>query len=480
MNPTSPDEQKPEDQLKQDDVPTLEQTDTPEATTDDTTSAAEEDVSTGDDAKASEVTVKDPPVDAQAEESVDSPDVPAGPPVVTTAPVSADAANDASPEAVQDKDEDRDKKPDVWQQGTVGTVPGSQTAATSESTVVGGKPKKRNLVTFLVAVLGAVLIAGGVAFAYLGLVASNNPESVLRDAIYNTLEAEQVSIDGTVDVPAQDDAGVPAMKVDFLSQSDAANNASAATISFAVSGVDFSFEARVLDDNIYVKVGDLSTIKSLVGLWVTESLGTDTSALNALLDKASDVLSDQWIIIDSTLLDQFGGSCITESQFVLTENDKKILEEQFAENPFATVDAATDENVDGVETTRFNLTIDNKKGSAYVESLADLSVFKAVNDCTVPSAAESGDTELSTRDVIPEGETKLTVWVDKGATRIHKLAVENFELDPESKLELSFDAVLSYESFTVEEPENPKPALQVITELQSLFFSAGESLLGGL
>ena len=124
------------------------------------------------------------------------------------------------------------------------------------------KPKNQKTRILALIAIGVALLAGSAAAAYYGIVVPNKPENVLKSAITNTLSQKQISAKGVVDIE-NTDASSGAYTLKFESQANAAAKTFAMQMELTTSGVKLPLEARYVDTNIYVKVGDLGTIKSL-------------------------------------------------------------------------------------------------------------------------------------------------------------------------------------------------------------------------
>jgi hypothetical protein len=325
------------------------------------------------------------------------------------------------------------------------------------------KPKNKKVLKLVAVVAVALLlIGGGSAAAYFGYVVPNKPENILQDAFVNTLKQQQVNYDGSVTIdpvdPKAEDA-TPSMKLTFKGQGDNTKHAGSGVFKVTVSGVDFSFEVRYVDQNLYFKLGDVATLKAVL----TPYFG-DYPGLGVAFDTASKKLSNQWLEVDSTLLSQAGGSCVLNAKTAFSDSDIKLLQDQFKNNPFIKVDSHANDTVNGKAAQKYQLSIDDNQGAKYFKSIKNLSIIKEIDKCTNDGASDAlDDPTLADGD-----KTPVTVWVDKATKRIVKLGFATTDQDAKKdNMKGVADVTLSYGAVNVTAPEGAKPALQVLSELQA-------------
>lgn len=262
-----------------------------------------------------------------------------------------------------------------------------------------------------------------------------------------------------------------ALKTNF--ESKANKKSGEIKVNLTISGVDLPLEARYVDNNIYLKAGDLSTLSSLVNGYA-QMFGIDPAQADASIKRVSDLVSNQWIVIDSTLLDQSGISCVLDVDFAFTEQDIRLLEELFTKHQFAKIDSTSKDTVNGKSAIKYEIRIDNKEWAKFLEDkqLEDLSVIKALSQCP-----DEDSEDFDVKDLTGESIMPLTLWVDKGTKRITKIAGKS--TDQEAKrlnFTDTFEMVIGYENVTVSKPANAKPAMQLFGELQQEFVQLLSSL----
>jgi hypothetical protein len=321
----------------------------------------------------------------------------------------------------------------------------------------------------LIGVAALIVLGGGSAAAYYGVVVPNKPANVLKMAITNSLQQTQTSFTGTLQ-GSSTSAGSPAYKVGINGSGDSVAKAADITFNVTVSGVTFPVEARLVNKNVYVKVGDLTPIVTI--------MSAADPTLASLGKSLSSQLSNKWIVIDSTLIDQIpGASCVLDTNASLTKTDIQLLQDQYVKHRFVAIQSTGGDTVNGKSAEKFNLSLDDDTASAYLNSLNDLSLIKALNKCE-PGVASVKYTSLADHD-----KTPLTVWVDKGSKQIVRIASQSTAQDAKKGVKGSLTLDLSYGKVSITAPANAEPALQVLSGLESSLGSGSidpSSLLSGL
>lgn len=342
------------------------------------------------------------------------------------------------------------------------TVPADTPAVQSQNTLPnkGGKKLFGKLGIIPAVILGAVLLVAGSAAGYFGVIVPNKPENILKASIENTALQKKSKFEGKFTFESTDPtAEIKAVNVEFKGQGDTEKNAFQSEFSVTASGVSLPFEVRSVDKSIFIKVGDLSTIKSLATASAPE--------YGLIIDAVNDKLANQWIEIDETLLKQAGAECTLNTSFALTKADVELLQKRYQEVPFATVKNTTSDTVNGRAAYKYEIDFDDNKAADYIKGLEELSVVKKLKEC-------SGDTEaLDTEELADDDITPMTIWVDKGTKTLSKFAMNSTKQDEEKEnFKGTFEMTFEFGQADISKPEGAKPAMEIIGELQAL-------LLGG-
>lgn len=307
--------------------------------------------------------------------------------------------------------------------------------------------------------IAAFALIGGSAAAYYGVVVPNKPENVLKAALDNTLNQTKVKYDAKVAMEfTEAEAPVKAMNATFKGQSDFEKNAAQVEFEITASGVKLPLELRSIDKSIFIKIGDISSIKGLAAAAAPEYA--------ELVDVANDVIGNQWIEIDETLLKQANMGCVTDSTFKLTPDDVKLLQTSYSAKPFATVKSTSSDTVNGRSAYKYEIDIDDKKANEYGSSLSQLSAVKKLKEC-------GGSEDFTNSDVdVTEGTTPITIWVDKGTKTLSKVALKTTEKsEKENNVKGTIEISFTYGQADITKPEGAKSAMEIAAELQSIMMS---------
>lgn len=339
------------------------------------------------------------------------------------------------------------------------SIPPSDRVITPNATVatpapVASSPKggKKWLIGLAVAV--PLLLAASVA-AYMGVVLPNKPENVLKMALVKTMKAENVSAKGTVDV----DAGTSAAAVAFDFHSNTPKKLHSGQVDVTVSGVKVSAEMRYVDQNAYIKFGDLKTVSQLAEGYAPGS--------SAILQQ----VSGKWIEFDKTLLKQAGVACYLETPTTLSDAEIKQLNTAYDKAPFMVIKKVSGDTVEGVSAKKFEIEIDNKKAISFSQNtLAKLDSFKKLQEC-----AKNQTDKLTNEAAKSSDKTPMTVWVGSDK-KIVKLAAKVTSKNTSSAQNGALSVVMSYKDVTVEKPTGAIPAMDFAVQIQQQMQAAQTSV----
>ena len=347
--------------------------------------------------------------------------------------------------------------------------PSAPVAATPEPTSKLSWFRTKKILRVPLFTLGIVfLVLGGSAAAYFGVIVPNRPENVLKSAISNTAEQRKVKFDGKLTYESTDpEADLKAVNVTFNGEADADKNGFQSAFEVTASGIKVPFEARFVDKSIFLKVGDLSSVKGVAQAAAPQA----ASAVDAISNK----LSNQWLEIDETLLKQAGGSCALDTSFAFTKQDIDLLAKRYEEAPFATTKSTARDTVNGRSAYKYELDINGEKSADYAKGLEELSVVKKLRECGDGQDSLGADKLTSNNESLP-----VTLWVDRGSKRIVKIATQSTPADEEKeRAKFSLEITFSYGEANVTSPEGAKPIMEVLGDFSQLFggmMGAGSSM----
>ncbi len=341
---------------------------------------------------------------------------------------------------------------------TLSSLPPEKPAPTTSTSPAPPPPTsprpKRNVKLLVVIVAIVVVLLGGSAAAYFAVIVPNKPENLLKKAVANLAEQTTFSAKGNLSIKSGDTT--VDLNVNMLHLASDQKTMLLDT-ELAFSGVKLPIEARYVDQNAYIKVGDLSTLKTLAALGGSDAV----SSFNLLSSK----LSNQWIEVDKTLLEEANIACSLEGLFDLMDKDTAtasadlLQDEQYK---FFTVKNSSKDTVDGQDATKIEVTVDKAKLLSYSTKLEELPAYQSLAKC------DSSDNADVTKEATDAAENTtintFAVWVD-GSKRIKRIELQATNTQSEETAQVKLDFTLLDQPVTVDKPTDAKPLMQLIGEL---------------
>lgn len=348
--------------------------------------------------------------------------------------------------------------PEITEKPKTQTLPRGTTSAVSSRrprwSFLSGK--KSRLISLIV--LGTVLVGSVSAAAYYGVVAPNKPENILKTAIEKQLQKQQATAKGTLNMDfKKEDSGLKNMLVTFNGANDTAKKAFSADLELAASGAKVPLEVRGIDNSLFFKVGDLSSVKGLAAL-----AGGPESI--AFVDVISSKVSNQWLEVDQTLLKQINTECTTSIFGGFSQQDIDEIMKVYGENSFLSVKSKTAEQVEGRDATRYDLSLDKARADQFGEKLGDTQAIKRIKACSGSMANQGDDPQA---DVSQDADVSMAVWVDADKN-LRQLEIKSSDDETASTVTIIF----TDDQVNVQKPEGAKPIMEVLGDFSTLLGGA--------
>lgn len=316
--------------------------------------------------------------------------------------------------------------------------------------------KGRNSKLAAIIIAAIIIIGGGGVAAYYAVTVPNKPQNVLKSSFKNLLEKDQVSGKGHAVFKSTDSGSFKGTTtLDYTLQTDKTKNAFDSQLDFSYSGVKVPLELRGVDKSIYLKLGDLSTLSSLLsGL---DSLGAQGSS--SIAKQLSSKLSNKWIEFDQSLIGtatQDKCSALTD-QKSLSEDQINQLLDIYDQNTFVVVNDTSSDNVNGKAVTKYQLDLDKTKAEEFTKQLGQIDYIKKLEQCG-NSSSQAGKTEADFT-----GTSTATVWIDKSKKELVKVQVTAKDSKTSTDLDFTFDD----NPVNITKPEGAVPAMQIYNEIIS-------------
>lgn len=317
-----------------------------------------------------------------------------------------------------------------------------------------GKRKRLWLAAGVVGVI--VLIGGGTAAAYYGLIVPNQPQRIAQEAVANTLNQDKVQsayFEGDVTF----EGGDVSESVSGVTFKGAISKTGAIDLNVSISTVLTKIGLDVTSDDgktLYLKVSGLKGLDQLVGAFAgASSTPEQTAALTSLITS----INDNWFMIDQSLLKQFGGEAGSLTTSTLSNEDAKRLGEIYKNHQFIEVhNKLASEDIHGVPSHHFHAGIDKDQLVGFLNEV------KAANIASLP-------VEQSTIDQVNKVDfTKypIELWVSKKDRLLTQVSTSFDESGTKYKVRV---ALYDFnKSVTIQKPDNAKSILELLTSLAPL------------
>ena len=336
----------------------------------------------------------------------------------------------------------------------------------------GGHRLKR----LLVVLAGLVVLTGVFSAVYYGLVVPNQPANVLKASIVNSLKQNSLNYKVSIDYQPNSGASLAPVKVTVSGNKNSVAKTSDTLVEFKGYNMDLTVEARFVNNNLYFKTGDLSALAALATNYVP--------SLSAPAKTISNDLSNQWVEVDQSLLDQAGLGCFLNASFSISQADINLLSSDYAKHPFMTIQKTTAVNISGQAAEEFQVNVADNTAASFIQNIGNLSAIKHLETC-------KGVTNVSSSLAAVKGDTKstpLTIWVNKSNKQVVQMSLPNTAQDiKDDQGKVNNLITLNYANVTIAAPANSESVLQLYTKLspaiQSALGSSGlnlSNLLSGL
>lgn len=331
------------------------------------------------------------------------------------------------------------------------------------------KQKKKSLKLPLIILAAVIILGAGSAAAYFGVIVPNQPQNVLQAALINSVKENYISYNGSLSSSTNSSSGSSsaisglAGKLDFNGQEDTVHKSADVNLALTISGVSVNAELRYLNQNVYIKFGDLSNLVTLAN-GIDPTIGTQAQAVSSML-------SNKWIEIDSTLLNQAGVNCYLNQNVSLSNNEIKQVGMLYQKNQFLTIKSSKSTVLNGQPSEMFNLVVNDDKAANFLNGTNQLPSVQQYNKCGKSTSNTS--TVHSDHKTIP-----LSLWVDKNSRTVSKISINYLDKSGGTNQNLNVNSNFSYKPVNIQAPSNAEPALNVLAQLKKTF--SGPSSGAGL
>ncbi len=307
---------------------------------------------------------------------------------------------------------------------------------------------KTNLVAVVVA---AIVLLGGSAAAYIGYVRPNQPENKLKRAAAKSLsDNSQFKINGLARVEnlKAQSGELKAFDLNFnLNWGD--QGKTSLFFEGNVAGIKLPTEIRLVENNLFIKIGDLSGVIAAAKLTSTQYV--------SLLEQINTSVANRWIEIDQNFLKQYGADCYISFN---TKENLDYIKESLRTSNFAEVKSAKTEQLNGKETVKYTLAINEDKAKEFNNKLSGL---PSQNQCS-DSNKDNDYADKQIEKFLDKPNNEFYVWIDKTQNTISQIQL----ISSDDRQKVSVTMGLEYGNVQIEKPTDAKPLLEVLGNLAPL------------
>ncbi len=313
------------------------------------------------------------------------------------------------------------------------------------------KPKKKKKVpkwaTVVMAVLiGLSVVGGGFAMYHKQ---NSSAEKILSDAVVNSLTADSVSFEGSLDFQSSSDEEV-FNGLSISGQSDGSGNYKARVdIDIVVSQAQV--ELVSFDGQQYINAGGLGGI-------VSNLSSGDSNLITENIQSIVSILEGRWIELNSEGVEGFGLP-INLADLDITQDELTKIKDAYLDNSFVSITQDYGlEDLGGAEAYHYKIAINQEKLEAFVEQLK---VDGVVDPDNVKQIEEQAEDQIGGGQA-PEN-IELDVWVSQDQRQIRKVEFVNQDDQGTQTLRVEFSGY--NEEVNIEAPEDYTTLDSVFSEL---------------
>jgi len=319
-----------------------------------------------------------------------------------------------------------------------------------------------------------VILAGGTAGAYFGVIAPNKPQRIVQDSLTNTVDSQKTT-SGKFEGEITCVSGDACKTFSTVLFKGASNDKSAFDVNIQVKTVitTVGLDLRsVGDKSLYLRLSGLEGLDKLIASYagVEKAAGNESAALAAAYAPLVNQLNNQWYTIDESLLKQAGTDVsLSGSDSNLSAEDTKKIGDAYKKHQFITVTKKlANEKIHGQDSYHIQAAIDKTKLKAFVSEVKNANI----KNLGLETLAQS---DIDSIDKVDFSKYPLDLWVGKSDRKISQLATTISDKDNSVKIRL---ALYDYNKpVTVEKPAGAKSVMELISGLSGAG-AGSDSVLG--
>ncbi len=328
-------------------------------------------------------------------------------------------------------------------------------APVPSSAPVTTKKRKLKLPVLLALIAGGVVLLGGSASAYFGVILPKKPDNIIKKGLVNTFGGATTEFEGQVNVTGPE---VPKAfsGVSFSGESNESGAFSmTSSANFTVTKITLDLKSQD-SKTIYARLGGVKNASN-----IAKGFGVDQSdpTLGFVLPILS-ALNDQWLLLsqeDQNLLQQ---TAAKGQSYQLNPAQRAQIGTIYKKHPFLKVQKRlVDETVRGDQSYHYSMKLDKAAAKAF---LADLKNAGISGITITQNDLNKTNQQI---DKFDASKNSVELWVSKAKIKLNQVAVSHTENGSTVKLRVSFES--STKTLNIEKPADAKPLGDVLGNLFS-------------
>ena len=319
--------------------------------------------------------------------------------------------------------------------------------------------KKSKLPLIISAIVGVVLIAGGV-FATLWFINFTKPEAVALDAMTNFLNSKAVQAEGnvTVQFPTENNFGLKNIKLELTAKSSILPSASTGKLIFATQDDEISIDIEsviLIDGRIYFKLDRITELLEAAlpeeFAPILEHFETELADFNGEWHEFDIVEVAKSVIGIDIETDDYDCT-IAAFNSLNSDSVRSSFVEAYKQNPFI----APLEKISGPDRnggTGYNVNLEFDTATSFFKHLTDkTTVFDSFESCFIDSASNI-DTDEYVSNFKDNGTLSTVIYASLWDRQLRALAIDYATNDFGISINLDFSFP---ESIDISAPTNAK------------------------
>jgi hypothetical protein len=342
--------------------------------------------------------------------------------------------------------------------GTPGPVVSSPVTNSPVAPATTKKRFSKKVKLLAVAIVVAILLIGGTAGAYFGIIVPSQPQRIVGDSLSNTVNSDKTKsakFEGELNCVSGE--ACKSFSAAIFKGSFEQKGTFDLNVQLRTAVTSIGLDARsVGDKSLYLRLSGLEGLDKLLGSFSGDAgSSSTTSQYAAVISK----INNQWFTIDESLLKQAGGdvSLPTEDN-KLSKEDAKKIGDAYKKHQFISVDKKlADEKIHNQNSYHLQVKIDKAQLKLFATEVKNVNI----------NGVKIDQKDIDEFDKVDFSKYPFDIWVSKSTRMISQIATTITEDGTTVKVRI---AAYDYnEPVTIEKPQGAKSVLELVSQFAPLY-----------